>query len=44
MIHSLVEQGQAQDKAYELREQKREQTERKHQLEMMALLMGKPAA
>lgn len=44
MIHDMVKQGKASDKAYEIREENREAANRKHQLEMMALIMGKPAA
>ena len=40
MIHNMVEQGKVSDKAYEQREENREAANRKHQLEMMALIMG----
>lgn len=45
MLHDMVEQGKASDKRAEKREENREEANRKHQLEMMALIMGKsPAA
>jgi len=40
MIHNMVEHGKLSDKAYEQREENREAANRKHQLEMMALIMG----